>query len=226
MLAFCAQMVVLTMLLLRSRQGSWKKPLMLGAFLMLVIGFLVWLGGNELTRRLSSIHAEAQAEITGGTRLTIDRDCLRMFLKKPVLGWGLGTFPIVYPQFRSFYTTFFVNQAHNDYLQLLVETGIAGLAIAVWFFAVVLRRTAAKLKDWNETSTGALTAAAMLGCVGILVHSFLDFNLQIPANAAIFYVLCAVLAAPALQESQRRRVVRRHNLIIETIPEPPASKRR
>jgi len=223
MLAFLAQMIVLSVLLLRSRKGNWKQPLMLGLFLMLVIGFLVWLGGNELTRRLVSIHSEARSEITGGIRITIDRDCLRMLLKRPFLGWGLGTFPVVYPEFRSFYTSFFVNEAHNDYLQLLVETGLAGFAIAVWFLVLLFRRVATKLKDWNETSTGALTVAAMLGCVGILVHSFLDFNLQIPANAAMFYVLCALAASGPLHESQRRRVLRRHNLIVQPHHETQAT---
>ena len=219
MLAFCVQMIVLSVLLVGARQGNWRKPLMLGAFLMLVIGFLVWLGGNELTRRLASIHSEARAELDGGLRLTIDRDCLHMWLKRPILGWGLGTFPIVYPQFRSFYTTFFVNEAHNDYLQLLTETGLAGFSIAVWFLVLVFRKVATKLKDWDETSTGALTVAALLGCVGILVHSFLDFNLQIPANAAMFYVLCAIAASQPLQESQRRRIAHRRNLIIPVQPE-------
>ncbi len=223
MLAFVAQMVVLGVLLVRKRQGSWKQPLLLGAFLALVIVFLVWLGGNELTRRLASIHSEAHEEITGGLRFSIDRDCLRMLLKRPLLGWGLGTFPIVYPEFRSFYTTFFVNQAHNDYLQLLVETGLAGFSIAIWFLALVFRRAAGKLENWTETANGALTAAALLGCVGILVHSFVDFNLQVPANAALFYVLCALAASGPLQESQRRRVLRRHNLVVQPAPETPAS---
>ena len=40
-----------------------------------------------------------------------------------------------------------------------------------------------------------LSLAALLGCTGILVHSFVDFNLQIPANAAFFYVLCALAAS-------------------------------
>lgn len=222
MLAFCAQMIVLAVLLVRSHQRNWRKPLMLGAFLVLVIGFLVWLGGNELTRRLASIHSEARTEFGGGLRLTIDRDCLRMLWKRPFLGWGLGTFPIVYPQFRSFYSTFFVNEAHNDYLQLLVETGLVGFSIAVWFLVLVIRQATRKLKDWNETSTGALTVAALLGCVGILVHSALDFNLQIPANAALFYVLCAIAAAAPLHESQRRRVLRRHNLIMQPQSETPA----
>ena len=219
MLAFVVQVLVLGVLLLRKRDAGWQQPIMLGGFLALVIVFLVWMGGNELTQRLISIHSEAREEITGGVRFSIDRDCLRMFMKRPFLGWGLGTFPIVYPQFRSFYTTFFVNEAHNDYLQLLVETGLAGFSIALWFLVLVFRRAATKLTNWTENGTGALTMAALLGCVGILVHSFLDFNLQIPANAALFYVLCAIAACAPLQESQRRRVVRRHSLVIEPTPE-------
>jgi O-antigen ligase len=219
MAAFVAQMVMLGVLLVRKREDNWKQPLMLGAFLAVVIVFLVWMGGNELTRRLISIHSEAREEINGGVRLNIDRDCLRMLIKRPFLGWGLGAFPIVYPQFRSFYTTFFVNQAHNDYLQLLVETGLAGFSIAVWFLVLVFRQAANKLNNWTETASGAMTVAALLGCMGILVHSFLDFNLQIPANAALFYVLCAIAASAPLQESQRRRVVRRQNLIVQPSPE-------
>jgi O-antigen/teichoic acid export membrane protein len=74
---------------------------------------------------------------------------------------------------------------------------------------ITFRRASAKLDNWTENVNGSLTVAALLGCIGILVHSFLDFNLQIPANAALFYVLCAIAAADPLQESQRRRVRRR-----------------
>jgi len=223
MAAFIAQMVVLGVLMARKREGGWRQPLMLGSFLAVVIVFLVWMGGNALTQRLISIHSEAREEINGGIRLSIDRDCLRMLIKRPILGWGLGTFPTVYPEFRSFYTTFFVNQAHNDYLQLLVETGLAGFSIAVWFMVVIARRAKGKLNNWTETASGSVTVAALLGILGILVHSFVDFNLQIPANAALFYVLCAVAASAPLKESQRRRVLRRHNLIMEPNPETPAS---
>ena len=223
MIAFLAQMIVLGVLILRRRQGNWTQPLMLGTFLAMVIIFLVWLGSNELTQRLISIHAEAREEINGGVRLTIDRDCLTMLLKRPLLGWGLGAFPTVYPGFRSFYTNFFVNEAHNDYLQLLVETGLVGFSIAIWFLVLVFRRAAGKLQNWTETACGALTVAALLGCIGILVHSFLDFNLQIPANAALFYVLCAIAASAPLQESQRRRVLRRHRLTVQPNPETTAS---
>jgi O-antigen ligase len=188
-----------------------------------LIVFLVWMGGNALTQRLISIHSEAREEINAGLRLIIDRDCLRILVKRPLLGWGLGALPIVYPEFRSFYTNFFVNQAHNDYLQLLVETGLAGSSIAARFLVLVFRRATGKLNNWTETASDALTMAALLGCVRVLVHCFLDFNLQIPANAALFYVVCAIAASAPLQESQRRRTQRRHRLIAEPAPEIAAS---
>ena len=101
MVAFAAQMVVLGILLVRKRGESWKQPLMLGAFLAVVIAFLVWMGGNELTRRMASIHSEAREEINGGVRLTIDRDCLRMLLKRPFLRLGTpAPFRSHYPEFR------------------------------------------------------------------------------------------------------------------------------
>jgi len=63
------------------------------------------------------------------------------------------------------------------------------------FLVLVFRQAAGKLKNWTETASGAMTVAALLGCMGILVHSFLDFNLRIPAHAALFYVLCAIAAS-------------------------------
>jgi O-antigen ligase len=165
----------------------------------------MWLGGGELVERLSSIRTEAHTEVAGGTRLDIDRDGLRMFAKKPLLGWGLGTFPEIYPQFRTFYTNFFINAAHNDYVQLLVEAGILGLAAMIWLLVCAYRNGIKKLKDWPRDTNGSLALASMLGITGILLHSFVDFNLQIPANAAIFYVLCVLAAMdPRFGQFQRR----------------------
>jgi hypothetical protein len=50
--------------------------------------------------------------------------------------------------------------------------------------------------------------ACALGVIGILVHSLVDFNLQIPANAALFYVLTTIAAAPPLlQRTKKSRPV-------------------
>jgi O-antigen ligase len=128
-----------------------------------------------------------------------------MFGQRPILGWGLGTFPVVYPEFRSFYTNFFVNEAHNDYLQVLAETGLVGFAITVWFLAVLYGRVRRKLGNWTSNMSAAVTLACTLGITGILVHSLVDFNLQIPANAALFYVFGSIAAAPGLLQRTRKR---------------------
>jgi O-antigen ligase len=204
MLAIGFELAVLAVILLGEKKRM-RVVVGMVAFGVVLVGMLTWLGGRELTARVSSITSESRAEISGGMRSSIDRDALQMFRSKPVLGWGLGTFPTVYPQFRSFYTNFFVNEAHNDYLQLLVETGILGFATMIWFLVVLYRRAVPKIGSWMTDVNGAVTLACMLGLSGILVHSFVDFNLQIPANAALFYVFCIIATAPPLLQRSRRR---------------------
>jgi O-antigen ligase len=203
MLAFVVELILLGVVLLKLQRGP-KFAAGFGAFAVLMLALLAWVGGIELTKRVSTIGSETKQEFTGGVRWTIDKDGMKMFLHKPILGWGLGSFPIVYPQFRSFYTNFFVNEAHNDYLQLLVETGLGGFALLLWFIVVLYRNALKKLYDWSDNINGAVTLACLLGCSGILVHSFVDFNLQIPANAAWFYVLAVVAASPQPLESRQR----------------------
>jgi len=193
MLAFAAQMTIFVAILLRQRKAG-RMVLIFSIFLVLAIGLLAWLGGGELVERLASIHSETRMDLSGAMRIDIDHDALKMFEHKPILGWGLGTFGEVYPQFRSFYTNFFVDEAHNDYLQLLVETGALGFAAMLWFLITAYRGAIKKLRNWTVDTNGAVALAAMLGITGILVHSFVDFNLQIPANAALFYVLCTIAA--------------------------------
>jgi O-antigen ligase len=69
-------------------------------------------------------------------------------------------------------------EAHNDYVQLLVETGVIGLAVGLW--AALAALAAARRDPW-------LFAAL----AGVLMHSFVDFDLQIPAIPALFVCLAA-----------------------------------
>ena len=118
-----------------------------------------------------------------------------MFAKRPIAGWGLGTFPTVYPSYRSFYTNLFINAAHNDYAQLLVETGLLGFGLMLWFVVCLFRNGIPTSRRWEFQWDAAVSFAALLGCTGILFHSFVDFNLQMPANAALFYLLCGLAAS-------------------------------
>ena len=150
--------------------------------------------------------ASKHSELANDIRLKINRDALHMFAQRPILGWGLGTFETVYPQFRSFYTDLLVDKAHNDYAQLLAETGLLGFALMIWFLVSAIRPAVPKIRNWPSDINGAIALVALIGISGILVHSFVDFNLEIPANALLFYVLCAVAAMdPRFRNSRRDR---------------------
>ena len=209
MLAFAVEMAILGAVLIR-RGSSRTVALTLGAFLVVVVGMLTWLGGGELTSRIASVRPDVRSDVSGAMRLDIDRDGLQMFARKPVLGYGLGVFPTIYPQYRSFYTNVFVNQAHNDYVQLLVEAGALGFAVMLWFLGISFYGGIKKLNNWSKDPNGSVALAALLGITGILVHSFVDFNLQIPANAALFYVLCVVAAMKPRFGTFSRVRTRRH----------------
>ena len=196
MLSFVLEIVVFAALTLVQRRNP-RVALGLISVCVLVLAFLVFLGKGQVLGRLG--------DLGPGMRLNVTKDCLRMFSHRPVWGWGLGTFPTVYPSYRSFYTNLFVNEAHNDYAQLLVETGLLGFGLMLWFLVRLYQHGLPTSRRWELRWDGAVSLAALLGCTGILFHSFVDFNLQIPANAALFYVLCGLAASPLAKVSKPGR---------------------
>jgi O-antigen ligase len=195
MLSFVLEIVVFATLTLVQRRNP-RVALGVAAVCVLVLVFLVFLGKVQVLGRLGNLGPDM--------RLKITKDCLRMFSHRPVLGWGLGTFPTVYPGYRSFYTNLFVNEAHNDYAQLLVETGLLGFGLMLWFLIRLYKYGLPTSRRWEFKWDGAVSLAALLGCTGLLLHSFVDFNLQIPANAAMFYVLCGLAATRPLAKLSKR----------------------
>lgn len=140
------------------------------------------------------------------TRVTVYRDALHMIPAHPWLGWGLGSFPTVFPTYRTRYDGTFMNAAHNDYLQLLVETGVLGLGMLVWLIVIVYRSGLRWAPDWKERPAAAVSIAGLIGITGLAIHCLFDFNLQIPANAAVFFVLCTVACTLEAIEKRRSRV--------------------
>lgn len=190
MLAFGAQMVFLA-IIVASRERSRRQVSLM--FLMTIV-FAVWLvliSPGGISERIARLH-DPLGKAGAGDRIAIVKDSFKMIRSRPVLGWGLGTFPEVYPSFRSFYTNYFVNEAHNDYVQMAVETGLTGFAVGCWFIALLFRRGLGRTDRWRTDVRAAVTLASIIGATGILVHGLSDFNLQIPANAALFFTLAAL----------------------------------
>jgi len=203
MIAFVVEIAIFLALVFRERQKQ-NITILLGAFLLVALFVVAWTGGHEVKARIATFAGDTHSDLATDIRLQIDRDTLRMSRHHPLLGWGQGTFADVYPQFRSFYTDSLVNAAHNDFLQVLAETGIIGFGIMLWFLVITARNALRKSFKWTAELNGAVAVAALLGISGILVHSLVDFNMQVPANAALFYSLCTVAAMEPRFQTHRR----------------------
>jgi O-antigen ligase len=177
------------------RQFSPRKSAAVFVVFCLVTAlFLAWIAPQQVGSRITDIHDPA--------RWLIHRDSFRMFAAHPFLGSGFGSFATAFPHYRVFYDGFFINHAHDDYLELLLETGLAGFLVGLRFIAVLYRQGLRKLRPARISPAALMSTAALAGCTGVLAHSFTDFNLHIPANAALFYVLCVVATIPSVGRSR------------------------
>jgi len=109
----------------------------------------------------------------------------------PVFGAGLGSFHVVFPRYSGPGSDVSPTHAHNDYVEFAGETGIVGVTLlgllVLMSFAAALRAQYLRQDPlMRGISFGALMAIIALG-----IHSTVDFNLQIPANALTFMLLLA-----------------------------------
>jgi O-antigen ligase len=120
------------------------------------------------------------------SRLALWRDALRMFPDFPVLGVGFNAFGMAYLRYQTFWRYYFFQAAHNEYLDVLLTTGLLGAGLAAAMLVLVLRQAWARARR-TPIETGLLGAV-----VGLAVHNIVDFNWQIQANAATYAALVAL----------------------------------
>ncbi|HUK43273.1 MAG TPA: O-antigen ligase family protein, partial [Candidatus Bathyarchaeia archaeon] len=130
-IAFIIELAVLTMVFAQGQQRATRLRLWAGLALLLIACVLL-VRPHGLWDRFAEVSNRAD-KARDENRLTMLEDSLRLVRARPLLGWGFGTFSAVYPQYRSFYTELMVNAAHDDFLEVTVETGLVGLGLAVAF---------------------------------------------------------------------------------------------
>ena len=120
-------------------------------------------------------------------------------------GAGLGSFRSVYQLYesRDQISTTYVIHAHNDYVELALELGVAGIllivAFLVWYGRAVWRA-------WRHTDGGIYARAASIVTAAILVHSLVDFPLRTAAISAAFAMCLALLVERRPQAARNRRI--------------------
>ncbi len=170
-------------------------------FALVLVGMVVFLGGDASLMR--GIGVTEQADFSSG-RFHFWSVAVRVFLDHPILGAGLDSFATAFPAYDSWNGTFRVEQAHNDYLQILADAGLLGFACVAAFIYLLFKRSFAIINSETDGMRRSIAVGALAGAAGILVHSIFDFPLRTPANA-YFFLLLAVLATAPVKFPQRHR---------------------
>jgi O-antigen ligase len=159
---------------LRGLVSRRTMALVFGQVLALALVFTLVAGFQDVWSRFHESNPYAlRGKLTAST--------LRMIGTRPIMGYGLGTWQTVYPEFATFDNSLFANEAHNDWAQWTAEGGVPfGMALA-------LVALGAALLAWR-TLWG-------LGVVFVLLHSFIDYPMREPVIGAILFVLIGAMIA-------------------------------
>jgi tetratricopeptide (TPR) repeat protein/O-antigen ligase len=172
---------------------SKRVPLVLALAMALFVVYASTFSLDLVVQRLSIAIREPFSDLRWPTWA----GTLAVASEAPFLGVGLGAFEDAFRAHQplAIWSGYLVDYAHNDYLQLLAETGLAGLAVLVWallgFVTFVLVRWAGRQDPFvRGLVTGGLGALA-----AVVAHSAVDFGLHMPANALLVVALGAMLPA-------------------------------
>ena len=182
------------LLMLAVSRSRNRLPLFIVGGVVAFAVYAVWAGMEAVAARLVGVAREP----FGDLRWAVWDATLRMTMETPVLGVGLGAYQDAFTRFRPTAVPLdkFVDFAHNDYLQLLAETGVIGLGILLWAMAALGTFVIGHLLSRRDPAVRGLTIGALSALVAAAVHSLLDFGLHRPGNAVLLVAVAAL--APAI----------------------------
>ena len=177
------------------------------AVLALGLGAAAWIGMDQLgqtTRKLGSV-ADFNSEPSLSARLVGWDYTLKIVHDYPLTGCGLGAFPEAWIHYYPPGTANVWKEAHNDYLQVAAETGVPGALLLGWGLWRFTRRFLFKAPrtapgDWPGDVH--VHHGIAVGLLSILLHSWVDFSLQVPAIALLFVVLSAIMVGDKARHAE------------------------
>jgi len=188
-----------SIVLVRARGGTRHARLIVGALVVTGIGLAALIGLTPVLERMEP----GQLRLSGEGRLALYAATLRGAIEFLPFGSGLSTYASVFPRFQQGVGGAYYDYAHNDYLQLVMETGIAGAAAIALLLAAYLMRMADLVTRGSERSFTLLQIAAGVGLAPPILHSLFDFSLHMPGNAVWFAALAGTMLHPGVRDLAR-----------------------
>ncbi|HEC85651.1 MAG TPA: hypothetical protein ENI48_10495, partial [Thioploca sp.] len=183
--AFFASLMIAGLLtLLLSKQANRATVILLVSLIVIDL-FIVgaWFGVEKVAHRLE------QTRFSTEKRDEVDIYSIPYWQDYFWTGSGLGSYYTTFPRYQGADVTGFWDHAHNDYLEFAAETGLIG----AWLLGVALLLTLAvvlsALYRRRHVLNRGIAFGVLMAITALLIHSIVDFNLQIPANAATFMLI-------------------------------------
>jgi O-antigen ligase len=191
LVALVAEIVLLVIITTqnRSRGHLILKAILAILLVAVIVAGAVLIGGESSLTRVAET---ASSDDISSDRIhiwTVTLDVIRANLP---FGAGLGAFGMAYTPHDSLNGMARVEQAHNDYLEVLANAGVVGLLIGMAFLFLFFRTALKNIKTLNLYRRG-VAVGAFAGCFAILVHSLFDFVLHITAVMLMFLTLLTLL---------------------------------
>jgi len=186
------------------------------ALLFVIIAGVVWLSGDQLSTGIETAALEMGSAETheGARRVDIWRGAWRMARAHPIAGAGLGGFWAEFPQHHDASGAQTPKQAHNDYLELLASGGLIGGVLLLWFGFELIRGARWALENFRGFQRAA-ALGAIVGIIGVGVHSLVDFGLHITINALVFMMLLAILSINKINQRPSAQAHRNRDVQLE-----------
>lgn len=172
------------------------------ALIIGLFGAVIFLGGDESLLRGVGL-GNNQDDFTNG-RIHFWQVAVRIFLDHPILGAGLDAFGTAFTRYDTWNGIYRVEQAHNDYLQILADAGVVGFACVAAFIYLLFKRSIGVITKATDGFQQNVAIGALAGCFGILIHSFFDFPLRTPSNA-LFFLMLTALATISFNKTKTHR---------------------
>ncbi|NHN39574.1 O-antigen ligase family protein [Pseudomaricurvus alcaniphilus] len=185
--AFFSSLLICGLLYLIARRRVTRGSMIFFGSLLLVDLLIVgnFFGVEKVVDRL-------QGTTTTEQRVDVTRDSLAIVSDYPLAGIGAGSYYSVYPQYSSSGIRTYYDHAHNDYVEFAAEFGLVGFVLLGLIVVLALKSSLTALFKRRDKLMQGLAFASTMGILALMIHSSVDFNLQVPANAALFMVLLAL----------------------------------
>ncbi len=176
---------------------------------ILIVG--TWFGVDQVVKRVQETQVSTDVDNVLPTEDRDEVDRLAWTYAKDFLltGSGGGSFYVTFPTYHNRGINGFYDHTHNDYLQLLTETGAIGLSLCALIVAMATTQALLALRRRNDPLMRGTAFGVALAICWLAIHSTVDFNMQIPANALTMTVILALAWVAASVKNEAGSSVRK-----------------